>query len=122
MNYIRAKRQVLNDLHLKDILECLRNELIRKPKPTIGELMTILSQIMIDDTIDRYRRITQTVFEFDNIEFMKYFPILWIIIIEEYPDLCINEYDLLEDSEVAKFFHQFKQSSRSCYNRYIQSL
>lgn len=119
MNFIQAKGQVLNNLHLKNLLDELRRELIKQPKPTIGELMLILSHRILEDSIIEHRVMMQTIFDFEDIELIKYFPIIWVIIIEDYTDLCISEYVRMEDSEIQEFLNILKQSCKKCYDEYI---
>ena len=56
---------------------------------------------------------------FEDIELIKYFPIIWVIIIEDYTDLCISEYVRMEDGEIQEFFNILKQSCKKCYDEYI---
>ena len=53
------------------------------------------------------------------IELIKYFPIIWVIIIEDYSELCISEYAGLEDNEVKDFFNLLKQSCQKGYDEYM---
>ena len=119
MNYNQAKSQVLNDLHLNDVLGELRRELVKQPKPTIGELISILSNKMLKDSIAKHRTTMQTTFDFEAIELEKYFSIIGVIIVEDYTDLCISEFARMEDSGVQELFNQLKQSCRKCYDEYI---
>ena len=122
MNYDQAKRQVLDDLHLKDLLEHLRKELAKQPKPTIGELIQILSEKIVECASAKHRASMQTDFEFEKIDIMRYFPILWVILIEDYPEQCISEYALFEDEQIQECHKLLKNSCRQQYISYIQNL
>lgn len=122
MNLTQARNLVQVDLHMKDLLEELRRELFKNPKPTIGELSSILAKRTIDDIVNKGRLKQDTTPNLYETDFKSYFSILWIIIVENYPELLINECCLLDNDNLSAYIAEFKMHCRKEYTNYIESL
>lgn len=122
MNLIQARRKVQEDQHLQDILTELRRELPKTPKPTIGELSALHAKRTIEDLVIRGRLNHETTPNLYETDFQSYFTVLWIIIIDDYEELCLNEYIRLGDPELDNYLSEYKSKCRQEYLSYLETL
>lgn len=48
-------------------------------------------------------------------DFKSYFAVLWIILIDDYAELCLSEYSNLDDSEISQYYTDYKSKCRAEY-------